>query len=224
MSDFIHNGQFFRIKRAHSPQLRDEVYCLRYRAYRKEDAIEPNDLQSFEDQYDHQPNHVIWALTCEERVIGSIRTTWFDPEEPYKIPEMQAYGDVISSIVPSDARILSGNRLVTEPDLVSVSSRLVLILLRHYMVVARTMADWAIAAARTNHLAFYRRVLHLEKVSEGRIYPGLRCPMHLMACDFHENFSQVIERTPLLKPRGYEKMFLDPNYQDVWEIGLPVEA
>lgn len=218
------NGQTLRIKRVHSPQLRDEVYCLRYRAYRKEDAIEPNDLESFQDQYDHQPNHVLWALTCEERVIGSLRNTWFDPDAPYKIPEMQAYSDAISSTVPTGARIVSGNRLVTEPDLILMSSRLVLILLRLNMVVAGAKADWAIAAARTNHLAFYRRVLQLEKVSEGRAYPGLRCPMHLMACDFHKNVSEVMGRTPLLKSRGYEKVFLDPNYQDVWEIGLPVEV
>ncbi len=224
MSDVLQNGKSLRIKRVHSPELRDEVYCLRYRAYRKEDAIDPNEKESFEDLYDHQPNHILWALTSEERVIGSLRNTWFDPDEPHKIPEMQAYSDAISSAIPPDARICSGNRLVTEPDLASVSSRLVLILLRHNMVVARKKADWAIAAARTNHLAFYRRVCHLEKVSEGRTYPGLRCPMHLMACDFHKNISEVIERTPLLKPRGYEKVFLDPNYQDVWEIGLPVEA
>jgi len=224
MSDLFQNGRWLRIKRVHSGQLRDEVYCLRYRAYRKEEAIEPNEAEAFEDEYDHQPNHILWALTYEERVIGSIRTTWFNPDEPYKIPEMQAYCDAISCAVPGGARILSGNRLVTDPDLASVSSRLVLILLRHYMVVARNKADWAIAAARTNHLAFYRRVLHLEKVSEGRTYPGLLCPMHLMACDFHKNIPEVIVKTPLLKPKGYEKIFLDPNYEDVWEIGLPVEA
>jgi len=80
-----------RIKRAHTSRLRDQVYCLRYRAYRKEDAIEPSACEAFEDRYDHQPNHVLWALTFEDVVIGSIRTTWFDPAEPQPIPEMHAY-------------------------------------------------------------------------------------------------------------------------------------
>lgn len=223
MIDILQNSQCLRIKRVHSAKLRDEVYCLRYRAYRKEDAIEPNEAEAFEDHYDHQPNHVLWALTYETRVIGSMRTTWFGPDDPYKIPEMEAYAEYISSI-PTNLRILSGNRLVTDPDLASTSSRLVLLLFRHHLAIARQKTDWAVAAVRKNHLPFYRRVLHLEKVSEARTYPGLRCSMCLMACDFHQNIADVIEETPLLKPRGYEKMFLDQNYQDVWEIGLPVEA
>lgn len=213
----------FRIKRAQSSQLRDEVFALRYRAYRKEDAIAPSENESFEDQYDQQPNHVLWALTYEEKVVGSIRTTWFDPQESHSIPEMHAYSSDISKVVPSGHRILSGNRLVTDPDLASKNAVLVLLLLRQYMVVAKRRADWAIAAARRNHLAFYRRVLRLERISEGRIYPGLNCPMHLMACDFRENIGIVIDRTPLLRPRGYEHLLLDSNYQDAWEIGLPVE-
>jgi N-acyl amino acid synthase FeeM len=213
-----------RIKRAHSAPLRDEVYSLRYRAYRKEDAIEPRESEAFEDQYDHQPNHVLWALTLEEKVVGSIRTTWFDSAEKCPIPEMHAYANEIANVIPAGTRVLSGNRLVTDPDLASISAQIVLLLLRHYMVVAKRKADWAIAAARSNHLPFYRRVLHLERASVAKEYPGLRCPMHLMACDFQKNIVEVIDKTPLLKPRGYEQIFLDPNYADVWEIGLPVET
>jgi hypothetical protein len=92
--------------------LRDEVYSLRYRAYRKEDVIEPSAFEAFEDQYDHQPNQALWALTYEDEVIASIRTTWFDPAEPHPIPEMHAYREDLAKIVANDACILSGNRLV----------------------------------------------------------------------------------------------------------------
>lgn len=213
-----------RIKRAYSRRLREEVYALRYRAYRKEDAIETNKTESFEDEFDHQPNHVLWALSSEEKVIASIRTTWFHPNEPHVIPEMKAYSNDISAGLPTNVRIVSGNRLVTDPDITSITPQLVLVLLRHYMVIANHKADWAIAAVRVNHVAFYRRVLNLEKISDAKIYPGLRCSMHLLACDFQRNIGAVVEKTPMLKPRGYEKLFLDDEYEDVWEIGLPVET
>lgn len=167
---------------------------------------------------------MLWALTSEEKVIASVRTTWFNPNDPYSIPEMKAYSDDISANVPASCRILSGNRLVTDPDLSAVTPQLVLVLLRHYMVIAHQKADWAIAAVRVNHVPFYRRVLNLEKVSDGRTYPGLRCAMHLLACDFRKNIATVVEKTPLLKPRGYERIFLDDNYEDVWETGVPVET
>jgi hypothetical protein len=212
-----------RIKRAHSPCLRDEVFALRYRFYRKEEAVPRNALESFEDEYDYQSNHILWVLTADERVVGSIRTTWSDPAVGEAIPEMRTYGEEIAQLVPDGSCVLSGNRLVTEPDLSLVSSQFVLLLLRHHMMVASFRADWAVAAARTNHLAFYRRLLMLEKVSEAKTYPGLLCPMYLMACDFRANIDRVLLQTPLLKAMGYERLFLDNNYADLWEVGLPVE-
>jgi hypothetical protein len=214
-----------RIKRAHTAQLRKEVYRLRYRAYRKEDAIEPSAAGTFEDQYDDQPNHVLWALTFEQKLVGSFRTTWFDPSERQPIPEMRGYSDDLAQLVPDGACILSGNRLVTDPDLSSANAQAVLLLLRHLLVTASHKAsDWAVAAARTNHLAFYRRVFRVNVASESRVYPGLRCPMHLMACDLKQNRELIMERTPLLKPRGYEQILLDPNCVDLWEIGLPLKG
>ena len=214
-----------RIKRAHTATLRDEVYSLRYRAYRKEDAVDPNASEAFEDQYDHQPNHALWALTYEDKVIGSVRTTWFDPAEPHPIPEMDAYREDLAKVVAKDACILSGNRLVTEPNLSSAGAQAVLLLLRHFMVTASHRAsDWAVAAARSNHLVFYRKVFRASVVSQSRMYPGLRCPMHLMICDLRRNNAFITEETPSLKPRGYEQVFLDQKYQEIWEIGLPVET
>jgi len=213
-----------RIRRAHTARLRDEVYSLRYRAYRKEDAIEPSVFETFEDRYDHQPNHVLWALTFEDRVIGSIRTTWFEPVERHPIPEMHAYSEDLAKIVANDASILSGNRLVTDPDLSSASAQAVLLLLRHFMVTASYKgSDWAVAAARSNHLAFYRRVFRASVASESRLYPGLRCAMYLMACNLRQNNALITTSTPTLKPRGYEQVFLDQKYQEIWEIGLPLE-
>ena len=213
-----------RIKRVHSPELRDEVFALRYRAYRHEDAIEECASERFEDKYDAQPNQVLWALTEHEKVVGSIRTTWYDPSEPWLIPEMEGYAEDVAKAVPAGKRMLSGNRFVTEPDRTDRDSLFALVLLRQHMLVANLRAEHALAAVRVNHLPFYRRVLKLERASEGRLYPGLASVMYLTACDFSRNIDQVFASTPMLRPRGYERMFLDDNYQDVWEIGVPVEV
>lgn len=212
-----------RIKRVHSEALRDEVYGLRYRAYLREGAIDACGSERFVDKYDDQPNHILWALTEHERVIGSIRTTWYDPAERWTIPEMDGYGEEVSRIVPQHAKILSGNRFVTEPDRSDRSNLSALLLLRYYMVVALQRAEYAVAAVRMNHLPFYKRVLRLERASEGRVYPGLSSIMYLTACQFQQNIQDVYERTPLLRPKGYERMLMDERYRDVWEVGLPIE-
>ncbi len=98
-----------------------------------------------------------------------------------------------------------------------------MLLLRHYMLVAHQHADFALAAVRVNHLPFYRRVLKLDRVSEGRLYPGLTSTMYLTACEFNKHIEDVYMTTPLLKPRGYERMLMDEAYRDIWELGLPIE-
>lgn len=213
-----------RIKRVHTQALREQVYALRYRAYLRENAIEECTEERFEDKYDSQPNHVLWALTENEEVIGSIRTTWFDPAEVHLIPEMIGYAEDLAKSVPENVKLLSGNRFVTSSSFDS-SPQTAMLLLRHYMETAHYyQTEWAICAVRKNHEPFYRRVLHLKKHSEeGRIYPGLTCQMYLMSCDFKKNINAVYHNYPILKPKGYERLFFDENYQDVWEIGLPVE-
>ena len=209
-----------RMKRVHSDALRDEVYALRYRAYRHEEAINACPTERFVDAYDAQPNHIIWALCEHNRVIGSIRTTWFDPALSWSIPEMEGYGEDVARIVPPKTRILSGNRFVTEPDQPKRSSLLAMLLLRYHTMVAHQRAEYALAAVRVNHLPFYRRVLKLERVSEGRIYPGLTSTMFLTACQFQQNIEQVYTRTPFLRPQGQEHMLLDEACRDMWEDGL----
>lgn len=214
-----------RIKRVHSPELRDEVYALRYRAYRHENAIDELPGERFEDKYDAQPNHILWALTEHEKVVGSIRTTWYDPNEPWTIPEMEGYAEEVQANTPPGVRLCSGSRFVTEPDRSGRDAQHAMFLLRHHvMAFQKRRCDWALAAVRRNHLPFYKRVLRLTQVSEGRPYPGLKSIMHLTACDFMANINKVYERTPELRPRGYEHVLLDEAYREIWEVGFPVEA
>jgi hypothetical protein len=212
-----------KIKRVHSPELRDEVYALRYRAYRDIGALNEDESQRFKDLYDEQPNHILWALTEDDSVVGSIRTTWFANNEPYLIPEMDAYGDAIRSFVSNQHRLVSANRFVTDPGRADRDRHFALFLMRHVAVVAQVRADYLLAAVRANHLLFYKRVLLLNPISEGIQYPGLNSTMYLTAHNFSEKIGQIYEKTPVLKPKGYERIFFDDNYRDVWEIGLPIE-
>lgn len=216
----------FRVKRVHSPSLREEVFALRYRAYRHQGVLEPRDDELFSDAYDAQDNHVLWAVAENEKVVASIRTTWFDEKcraSAYGIPEVDSYSHDLARQGLLDRRLVSGNRFVTDPFQCRQNARMALILLRLYMVVAMRRADVAIAAVRANHLPFYRRVLALERISEGRQYPGLTCQMYLTACDFPVQIDGVLQRTPVLRPKGYERVLLDDTYQDLWEVGFPVE-
>ena len=214
------------IKRVWSSQLRDEVYSLRYLAYRNEGALDENPDKKFEDKFDHQSNHVLWALTVNNKVIGSIRTTWYDPNESHNtIPEQIAYSDEIDRVIGHrriEARLFSGSRFVTHPDIPKYSSNYALLLLRyHVMTFMEKNCDWAFAAVRKNHVPFYKRTLRLNILSEARKYPGINSMMHLTGCNFPENIERVYLKTPSLRPDDTDKKLLDENQQDFWEVGTP---
>lgn len=214
-----------RIKRVHSPELRDKVYALRYRAYRRENALDEISSARFEDRYDSQPNHVLWAVTDDEKVVGSIRTTWYDPATPaWQIPEMDGYADDVIKHVPAGKKIFSGSRFVTDQCGDQLDTRLPLILLRcHVMTFKLYGCEWALAAVRQNHLPFYRHVLRLEKISEAHLYPGLKVTMFLTACDFKKNIEAVYQHTPQLIPRHQETDLVSDRCHSLWETGIPVE-
>lgn len=71
------------IRRAIHPELREQIYALRYRVYRRENALDEIPSAMFMDRYDTQPNHVLWAATKNDRVVGSIRTMWLDTGQGY---------------------------------------------------------------------------------------------------------------------------------------------
>jgi hypothetical protein len=177
----------------------------------------------FEDKYDAQSNNILWALTENQRVVGSIRTTWFDPASSLSIPELDAYSSDIASQTPPSVRLFSGSRFVTDPDRPDRDSQWAMLLLRHHVFTFQYLqCDWALAAVRANHIPFYRRILRLKAISQGKIYPGLTCLMQLMACDFKQNISAVYLRTPILRPIGHEKVFMDKDCKDDWETGCPI--
>ena len=214
----------FRIGRVTSTHLREKVYALRYRAYRRADAIDLNPAERFEDPYDDQGNVVLWAVTRQGEVVGSIRSMWHDPAIPgSSIPELEKYGDEIANILPRGKRLVCGNRFVIDPQQDAPGSCIPLMLLRLHVGVFCRPEDYGIAAVRAHHLRFYQRTLSLERLTDARTYPGLTSSMYLMGCDLQGKLAGVLDQTPVLRPQGYERMFLDPEYRDVWEKGLPVE-
>ena len=186
--------------RVHSPDLRDEIYALRHRAYLREAAIDPQPSGRFSDRYDLQSNHILWALYDEGRLVGSLRSTWLVPGSALSIPERDCFPEAIEHCLPQGARLISGNRLVTEPRRSDAAATYATELLKHHLSLMPGRADFALAAVRANHVRFYRNILLMECISEARIYPGLKCPMFLLASEIAKNLFPAWRRTPALCP------------------------
>ena len=212
-----------RIRRVDSPTWRNRVYALRYRAYRRVDAIPESPSERFSDTFDQQPNHILWALTDGDRVVGSIRVTWHEPGSELLIPEQVGYASAVQAVVAPQTRLFAGNRFVTDTEGDAIRPQLAILLLKYLVLTSlEGGCDWALAAVRAHHLPFYWRVLRLKQVSEARNYPGLDAPMCLTACHFPNEIERVYRRQPLLRPTADDQVMLDEHCRDRWEHGLPV--
>ena len=195
----ISSRETLRIQLVHDAALRDEVFRLRYRAYLSEGEIPESRSGMFADQYDERPNQVTWALFHGERLVGTMRSMFYQPGRQLRLPEHKVYGDELLQAVPENVRVVSGNRFAIDPETDRSDKRYSFALLKHHMMVTLVKADWAIAAVRSNHLAFYRRVLQMQIASEPRFYDEMNSGFTLLTANVLDNYSAICSRHPSLR-------------------------
>lgn len=188
-----------RIQLVNDSKLRDDVFRLRYRAYLSEGEIPESRSGMFSDQYDERPNQVTWALFNGDQMVGTMRSMFYQPSSQLMLPEHKVFGDLLVKSVPNDVRVVSGNRFAVDPDTDRNDKRYSFALLKHHMMVALVKADWAVAAVRTNHLAFYRRVLQMQVASEPRFYDEMNSGFTLLSANVLDNYSAICSRHPSLR-------------------------
>src|SRR5437868_14919931 len=65
--------EFVDYRLAETPEEKDEIYRLRYRAYLREGAILPSQSQRVTDRYDDEPNNFIFRVYYRDGLYSSIR-------------------------------------------------------------------------------------------------------------------------------------------------------
>jgi hypothetical protein len=185
----------------------EDVFRLRYRAYRSVDAVEDEPTGRFADPFDGQANRVVVCVHHQERLVGALRVMWTDTTSGLGVPEAVGCPTVFEEL-SAGSRVVVGNRLVVDPATVDRQRTIVETLLRGYMVVAEGKADVAMAAVRRRHAGFYRRILGLKMHPTSFRYPGLLVNMHLAACRYREEIDRVYARTPHLRPSAEDRLAL----------------
>ncbi len=168
-----------------SPEAREAVYRLRYRAYLAHGYISPNADELFKDEYDDLPNSVSILLELDGRPVASVRTSIMSVGHGQRCAAGDIFSDAVDSLltaVPAgEQRGIEFNRLVRSPECEN-NQGLVLLLYRMAGYVAMTSHSQLIfACVRPHHLPFYKR-LGLRPAAPARPYPGLNCPMELLFC------------------------------------------
>jgi hypothetical protein len=193
---------------AQTPEEKEQIYNLRYRAYLREGAVQPSPEQRVTDQYDDLPNAWTFGIYLNEELHSSVRISVLTSEWRLSC-SAEAFGEILHPRLDRGEVIIDPARFVADPDKAKRLPELPYVTLRlAYMACEYFNADIGLAIVRAEHQAFYRRVFMHETIAEPRLFPGLLKPVGLMAADFPALRDQVFGRYPMMRSTAFERRML----------------
>jgi hypothetical protein len=193
---------------AQTPEEKEEIYHLRYRAYLREGAVTESADQRVSDQYDDLPNSWTFGVYLQGELYSSVRISVLTSQWRLSC-SAEAFGEILYPRLDRGEVIVDPARFVADPDKAGRFPELPYVTLRlAYMACEYFNADLGLAIVRAEHQAFYRRVFLHETIAEPRFFPGLLKPVGLMAADFPALREKVFERYPMMRSTAFERRML----------------
>jgi hypothetical protein len=193
---------------AQTPEEKDEIYRLRYRAYLREGAIQPSADGRVIDQFEDAPNAWTFGVYFHGELYSSIRVSVLTSEWRMS-PSVELFGDVLHPELDKGKVIIDSTRFVADPEKARNFPELPYVTVRlGSMAGVYFNADYGLAIVRPEHQAFYRRVFLHETWCEPRLYPGLVKPVGLMAAHLPTVRDRVLARYPFLRSSAFERRTL----------------
>jgi N-acyl-L-homoserine lactone synthetase len=183
---------------------KEAIYRLRYRAYLKEGAIEPNETRMLRDAFDEQPNVCSIAMRYDDHLVGAIRINMISRNERRSSAGV-TFPDLLAPYLDAGEFICDPNRFVAEPAIADRIPELPYLVSRMAIISALHFgARYGLATPRAEHYAFYRRVLLAQTLSTPVMYPGLTKAIGLMIQETAVAAAYVQTRYPFMAPRPNE--------------------
>jgi hypothetical protein len=193
---------------AETPEEKDEIYRLRYRAYLREGAIQPTSDQRVIDQFEDAPNAWTFGVYFQGELYSSIRVSVLTSEWRMS-PSVELFGDVLHPKLDQGLVFIDSTRFVADPEKARNFPELPYVTVRlGSMAGVHFNADFGLAIVRAEHQAFYRRLFLQETWCEPRLYPGLVKPVGLMAAHLPTVRERVLARYPFLRSTAFERRML----------------
>jgi hypothetical protein len=219
------SGLFDRVdyRLIETPEERDSVYLMRYRAYLHGGLISPSESRRIIDSYDDAPNAWIFGIYLDGELCSSLRLHVLTSESRMSY-STELFGDVLDSRLDRGEVFIDPARFAADPEKARRFPELPYVALRlAYLACDHFNADTGLAMVRTDHQAFYRRVFLHETITEPRAFPGWHSKkVALMASDFRTLRERVLTRFPIMRSTAFErKMLFDRGGERSSVMDLP---
>jgi hypothetical protein len=208
---FVRGGALFdRVdyRRIETPEERDQLYLMRYRAYLHGGLILPSESQRVSDRYDEEPNALTFGIYVDGELCSSIRLHVLTPEWRLSY-STELFGDILHPRLDHGEVFIDPARFVADPEKAQRFPELPYLTVRLVFLACEYFnADTGLALVRAEHQGFYRRVFLNETIAEPRAFPNVTKKVALMATDFRNVKERVMDRFPIMRSSAFERRML----------------
>src|SRR6266851_2834688 len=204
------SGLFDRVdyRLIETPEEKDCIYLMRYRAYLHGGLILPSESQRVSDAYDDAPNAWTFGIYVDGELCSALRLHVLTPEWRMSYAT-ELFGDILHPRRDQGEVFIDPARFVADPEKAQRFPELPYLTVRlAYLACEYFNADTGLALVRPTHQSFYRRVFLNETIAEPRPFPNALAKVALMASDFRAVREHVMTRFPIMRSSAFERRML----------------
>ncbi|MEW9805491.1 N-acyl amino acid synthase FeeM domain-containing protein [Mesorhizobium marinum] len=186
----------------------EDVYRLRYKAYRSNDMVPYSDSHIIHDELDETPNVYRFGIYVDQQLVSTLRIHHVTSATPLS-PSSKAFGDIVYPMLDAGDTFICPSRFASDPEWTRVYPQLPYVVLRLApMACFHFRAPYGLSTVREDHAGFYKRIYHSEQISEPRSYPGVYNRVILFRTDANKDRESQLKRFPFFKSTPMEQRML----------------
>ncbi len=186
----------------------EDIYRLRYKAYRWNDMVPDDERHIISDDLDLAPNVYRFGIYVDQRLLSTMRIHHVTADYPMST-STKAFGDVVQPMLKQGKTFVCMSRFASDPEWTRVYPQLAYVTLRLAgMACFYFGASYGLSTVREDHAGFYRRIYYSEQIGEARPYPGVVNRVVLFRTNAYANEARYYARFPFFRSTPMERRLL----------------
>jgi hypothetical protein len=195
-------------RRCESGEDLEDIYRLRYKAYRRTDMVPENGSHLVHDELDDQSNCHRFGVYIDGMLVSTLRMHHV-AEAHSRSPSTTVYPDVITPRLAAGETFIDPSRFAADPEWSKVYPQIPYITLRLAgMACCHFETPYCLSTIRPYHAGFYRRIYASHQIGELRDYPGLNYQVVLYEADVEAIKQVSFARFPFFRSTLMEQRLM----------------
>lgn len=186
----------------------EDIYRLRYKAYRSNDMVPANVSRTIYDSLDDVPNCYRFGVYIDQQLVSTIRVHRINQEFPASASS-KGFGDIVHPMIAAGEAFVDPSRFAADPEWSREFPQIPYLTLRIAgMACIHFDATYCLQTVREDHAGFYKRIYQSEQISDARPYPGVYNRVVLYRANVEAIKEQSFARYPFFKSTAMERRLL----------------